>query len=151
MRRLRKSNADRVLFGVSGGLGAYFDLDPVLVRVGFVALCFAGGIGFVMYLALAVVMPRADAPEGTPAEAVQDNVEHIADEAAEATRRLGGAMGSRDSERGRNALGILLIVVGAFILLSNVGFFFWMRWDIFWPAVFIVLGIFIFARRSRTS
>ena len=151
MRRLRKSGSERVLFGVAGGLGDYFDLDPVLVRVGFIALCFAGGAGIVLYVVLAVVIPRADAPEGTTAEAVQDNVEHIGDEAAEAGRRLSNAMGSGGAGRGRNAGGVLLIAIGAFILLSQIGLFFWLRWDIFLPATLIAVGIFIVARRPRSS
>ena len=151
MRRLRKSDRDRVLFGVSGGLGEYFEVDPVLVRVGFIAVCFAGGIGFVLYVALALVMPRADAPEGTSTEAVKDNVEHIADEAAEAGRRLGSAMGQADTERRRNGMGILLIVVGVLLLLGNLGLFFWWRWDIFLPVLFVAIGLLMIARRSRAA
>ena len=151
MPRLRKSDSDRVLFGVSGGLGEYFELDPVFVRVGFIALCFAGGIGFLLYLALAIVMARADAPERTPAETVQDNVEHIADEAAEAGRRLGAAMGPVSTEQRRSAVGVLLIAVGAIILLGSLGVFFWWRWDIFWAALLIGAGIIMVKRRTRPS
>lgn len=59
-KRLIKS-ADRKLFGVAGGLAEYFDMDPILVRVGFVVLsiCF-GGIGLVAYAALAIFMPAPD-------------------------------------------------------------------------------------------
>ena len=151
MPRLRKSEHERVLFGVSGGLGEYFELDPVFVRVGFIALCFAGGIGFVLYLALAIVMPRADAPERTPAATVQDNVEHIADDAAAAGRRLGAAMGPVTTEQRRSGLGILFIAVGALILLVNLGLFFWWRWDIFWAALLIGAGIIMVKRRTRPS
>ena len=149
MRRLRKSEADRVVFGVAGGLGDYFELDPVLMRVGFIGLSFAGGVGIVLYIALAVVMPRAGAPEGSPADAVQDNVEHLAGEAAEAGRRLGAATDAVTAERRRNAFGLLLIVVGAIVLLGNLGIFFWWRWDIFWAALLIGVGIFFVARRTR--
>ncbi len=151
MPRLRKNDRDRVLFGVSGGLGEYFELDPVFVRVGFIALCFAGGIGFVLYLALALVMPRADAPERSPTETVQDNVEHMADEAADAGRRLGAAMGPVTTGQRRSGLGVLFIVVGALILLANLGLFFWWRWDIFWAALLIGAGIIMVKRRTRPS
>ena len=151
MPRLRKNDRDRVLFGVSGGLGEYFELDPVFVRVGFIALCFAGGIGFVVYLALALVMPRADAPERSPTETVQDNVEHMADEAADAGRRLGAAMGPVTTVQRRSGLGVLFIVVGALILLANLGLFFWWRWDIFWAALLIGAGIIMVKRRTRPS
>ena len=149
MRRLRKSEGDRVLFGVARGLGDYFEVDPVLVRVGFIGLCFAGGVGFVLYIALALVMPRAGAPEASPADAVRDNAEHLAEEAADAGRRLGADMGAATAERRRNGLGVLLIVIGGVVLLGNLGLFFWWRWDIFWAALFIGVGIFMVARRSR--
>lgn len=151
MPRLRKSERERVLFGVSGGIGEYFELDPVFVRVGFIALCFAGGIGVVLYLALAIVMPRAGALERTPAETVQDNVAHIADETIDAGRRLGAAMGPVTTEQRRSGLGILLIAVGAIILLANIGLFFWWRWDIFWAALLIGAGIIMVKRRARPS
>src|SRR5690606_23641274 len=57
MDRLRRSSTDKVLFGVCGGLANYFQIDPVLIRVGFVALTLAGGSGLLIYLVLAIIMP----------------------------------------------------------------------------------------------
>ena len=56
-KRLVKST-DRKLFGVAGGVAEYFDLDPTLVRVGFVVVSFFFCPGLVAYLALALLMPR---------------------------------------------------------------------------------------------
>lgn len=56
MKRLVK-NKDRMLFGVCGALGAYFNTDPVLFRVGFVVSIFAVGTGLLAYLILAIVIP----------------------------------------------------------------------------------------------
>ena len=149
MPRLRKSEKDRVLFGMAGGLGDYFEVDPVLVRVGFIGLFFAGGVGLVLYVALAIVMPRAGAPDASSADAVRDNVEHLAEDAADAGRRLGAAVGAATVERRRNGLGVLLIAIGGLVLLGNLGLFFWWRWDVFWAALFIGVGILMVARRSR--
>jgi len=49
-RRLRRSTDDRVVSGVCGGLGEYFELDPVLFRILFATAAFFGGIGVVAYL-----------------------------------------------------------------------------------------------------
>ena len=58
--KLTKSSKDKVLFGVAGGLAEHFDIDPLLVRLGFVALCFADGIGLLLYAVLAFIMhPRS--------------------------------------------------------------------------------------------
>ena len=56
-RRLRRSNSDRMVGGVAGGLGRYFDLDPVLFRIAFVVLVFAGGAGILAYLGLWLITP----------------------------------------------------------------------------------------------
>lgn len=58
--RLQRSSSDRVLTGVCGGLGRQTGVDPILFRIGFVALVFAAGTGILLYLALAVLMPRDD-------------------------------------------------------------------------------------------
>ena len=49
-RRLRRSRDDRWLSGLCGGLGRYFNLDPVLVRILFVVLTLFGGSGILLYL-----------------------------------------------------------------------------------------------------
>lgn len=56
-RRLTKSKSNKMIFGVCGGLGEYFGIDPTLVRLAFVLLAFLNGIGIVIYIILAVIMP----------------------------------------------------------------------------------------------
>ena len=57
VRRLERSSSDRMLAGVCGGLGRYFDLNPTFFRVGFVVLTLLGGAGVLVYLAATLVMP----------------------------------------------------------------------------------------------
>src|SRR4051812_3164889 len=59
-RRLTRSSSDRMLAGVSGGLGRYFNVDPLIFRIGFVVLTFAGGFGLIAYLLGAVAIPDED-------------------------------------------------------------------------------------------
>ena len=72
-RRVYRSDTERLLFGVAGGLAEYFDVTPALARVGFVFLCLvSGGGGILLYLLLAVLMPRGESESpGTPEEADQ--------------------------------------------------------------------------------
>ncbi len=58
-KKLRKSN-DKKLFGVCGGLGEYFDVDPTLIRVLFIVSVIFMGTGILLYLILAVVMPSPE-------------------------------------------------------------------------------------------
>ena len=76
INRLRRRTTDRVIGGVAGGLGDYLNVDPILIRVGFVGLMVFGGAGFPLYILAWLLIPAADR---------QDSI-------AEATlRRLGGA------------------------------------------------------------
>jgi phage shock protein PspC (stress-responsive transcriptional regulator) len=67
-RRLYRSRSDRVIGGVCGGVAKYFDVDPVLVRVGAVALAFLGGAGVLAYLAAVLLVPN-EGEAGRPPEA----------------------------------------------------------------------------------
>jgi phage shock protein PspC (stress-responsive transcriptional regulator) len=57
--RMYRDPDHRVIGGVCSGMGAYWDIDPVIVRVIFVAITLAGGIGALVYLILYVVLPEA--------------------------------------------------------------------------------------------
>lgn len=57
-RRLYKSNENKMIDGVCGGLAEYFDIDPTLVRLGWVLFCALGGSGFLAYIIAAIIIPR---------------------------------------------------------------------------------------------
>src|SRR5690348_12773724 len=56
---LRRSSTNRVLAGVSGGLGEYFGVDPVLFRVLFATSAFFGGAGILAYVLAWIAIPEA--------------------------------------------------------------------------------------------
>ncbi|MEI4272393.1 PspC domain-containing protein [Klenkia sp. LSe6-5] len=68
---LRRSRTDKVLGGVGGGLAEYTGIDALLWRVGFIALVFAGGTGFLVYLLLWLLMPARPADAAGPVSAPQ--------------------------------------------------------------------------------
>lgn len=57
-KRLYKSNKDKMLDGVCGGIAEYFEIDPTLVRLAWVVLCAFGGSGIVAYIIAAIIIPR---------------------------------------------------------------------------------------------
>jgi len=68
-RRLLRSRSDRVIGGVCGGLGRYFNLDPTIFRIGAVVLAFVGGAGLLAYLAALLLIPSEDSPAAETAPA----------------------------------------------------------------------------------
>ena len=73
-RKLLRSRDERVIGGVAGGLGRYFDLDPILFRIGFVALAFLGGAGILLYLAGLLLVPSDTGADGAPAPTANRSV-----------------------------------------------------------------------------
>lgn len=56
-KKLYRSRSDRMLGGVCGGLGDYFNVDPTLMRLIFVVLFLLGGHGLLVYLILWIIIP----------------------------------------------------------------------------------------------
>ena len=57
--RMYRDPDHRIIGGVCAGMGAYWDIDPVILRVIFAALILAGGLGLMVYLILYIVLPEA--------------------------------------------------------------------------------------------
>ena len=79
-KRLHRSREHRMLFGVCGGLGEYFDVDPTLIRLIFVASIFLGGTGILISLVLLIIMPDKERLGSHPREAVRSTVDEVAGE-----------------------------------------------------------------------
>jgi phage shock protein PspC (stress-responsive transcriptional regulator) len=72
-KRLLRSDDDRMLAGVAGGLADYFEIDPIIFRIGFGVSVLFGGLGLVLYLALALFVPLDDGSEHPQAIAQRSN------------------------------------------------------------------------------
>ena len=59
-QRLHRGDRGRMLGGVAVGLADYFDVDPTIVRIGFVALAFLGGLAVPLYVAGWLLIPDED-------------------------------------------------------------------------------------------
>ena len=57
-KRLYRSNTDKMVAGVCGGIAAYFDIDPTLVRLIWILFCVAGGSGLLAYIIAAIIIPQ---------------------------------------------------------------------------------------------
>ena len=64
MKKLCKSNTNRKICGVCGGIAEYLNADPTLIRLAFVIVGMAAGSGILAYLLAAVIMPDAEEAVG---------------------------------------------------------------------------------------
>lgn len=58
MKKLHKVEQGKMLCGVRTGIAAYFDIDPTLVRLGWVLFSLLGGSGILAYIICALVIPN---------------------------------------------------------------------------------------------
>lgn len=127
-KRLYKSQTDRMINGVCGGIAEYFQVDSTLVRLAFLFLIFLGGIGLLLYLVAMLIVPTNPAASDTAGAQVQPKTDAV------------------------KVWGIVLIVIGALFLMGNVGFPFWGWWHIPWgiaiPIVLILAGFWFLAGRK---
>lgn len=123
VKRLRRSNTDKVLAGVCGGIGEYFNIDPVIIRIFWVIITFMpGSPGFLAYIICALVIP-------------EDNGVIYQD--------------GSSSFSGKNTplfIGIALIIIGCYmlarIILPHHIFRFFNIFK-YWPILLIIAGLYI--------
>ena len=58
-KKLYKSNTNKMLEGVCGGIAEYFCVDPTIVRLAWVVFCALGGSGILAYIIAANIIPSA--------------------------------------------------------------------------------------------
>lgn len=152
-RKLYRSSTDSMLGGVCGGLGTYFDFDSNLIRLIFVVLAVAPGIGVPAYIALWLLVPEESERDDTSlGERVRDGAGEIAAQA----RNLGNGLRDKSDRAGPAAslaVGIILIVMGIWFLLSNLGFT-WINWIArvwAWPSILIIVGLVFLWRWIRNT
>ena len=71
-KRLYRSESDRMIAGVAGGLGEYFDLDPVIFRILFVVVAIFGGSGLLLYFILWFIIPSQSRLDSSTNETFRD-------------------------------------------------------------------------------
>ena len=133
--------------GVAAGFADYLDVDPVLVRLGFVLLTFASGVGFVFYVVCWVIMPTNEqdvTSDTSPSENFGDEVRAAGERVANEVRE------ARDSGRGRMIGGVVLLVLGSMFLLDRFSWMFywphWLRMGNLWPLILVAIGLALIMR-----
>ncbi len=89
-KRLLRSRNERIVAGVAGGIAAMFDVDPLLVRIAFLALALFNGFGLIIYLALWLLVPNDDSLAVDAREQVRENVGEMQAAAESLVQRVRG-------------------------------------------------------------
>jgi len=125
--RLYRSRSDRMIGGVAGGLGHYFNVDPVWLRLAFVVLAMSGA-GVLAYVILWIVVPERPLSETEPP--------------ITATRSI---------NRGTELLAWALVALGLMMLASTLQILPSVDWGRFWPVLLVVAGTALLLHRRVPS
>jgi len=146
-RKLYRSEGNKVIAGVAGGLGEYFNIDPVVVRLIFVAVTLLGGGGVIAYLIMWLVIPTQNSSEkALSQEVVHENAKDIANTARMYADEMNMKNTKKKENKGSGKFGWLLLILGILLLISNLGWFRMVDWERFWPLVLVVLGLYFLAK-----
>lgn len=157
-KRLYRSRTERMIWGVCGGLAEYFNVDPTIVRVIAVLSVLVSGLGILAYIILAIVIPLESSQAAAPKDVIRENVEEMKETASGLGREIrdsfarkeGSTEGTfRAHHRGGNIIGIILILVGLFLLLGRLDVFWWLRWGYIWPLIIVAIGVLVLLSAKR--
>ena len=136
--RLTRSETDKMIAGVCGGIAAYLGIDSVFIRLAFVLLARASGIGLPIYLIMWIVMPRESTATASDAVVMQDNIKDLKE-----TVSSGAGKFSKPA-----TIGLVLMMLGGYFLLAELGLVGWLSGAI-WPVLIIGGGIYLLWRRKQ--
>ena len=135
MKHLYRSHSNRVLAGVCGGLGHYFNIDAVLIRLVWLLLILFGGVGLILYLVAWLIIPS------------EPEVEEIED------TTKAGAVG-----KGRFWWGLVLITMGVLLWAGQFRFVYWpmipgvrLHSQDFVPLALLLVGVYLLYTFGRAA
>lgn len=148
-RKVYRSRKDRIIFGVCGGIAEYYNIESLWVRVVFIFLGITGAIGFVLYIALAILMPLN--PVKSSNDKKPEEVGATAGEFRERVKGLAAELRHDPKiERRRNLLGAIIVAIGIIAFFNELFPNFWIGWKVLWPIIIIVIG-FTFISNAKSS
>ena len=165
-QRLMRSRNEKVIAGVAGGIAHYLAVDPVMVRLVLIALCFTG-IGLLLYPILWLVMPVE--PAGVTANGAQSGAREVfvaqgsmptsprfdpmtgqplEPEGEIPVNNVQPSLDNAEARARRNQLlGYALLIVGGLFLLSSVAGLGALVAKLLFPAILIGAGVYLLRRK----
>lgn len=130
-KKLYRSRESRIIGGVCGGIGEYFDIDPVLIRIIFLILFFVLGVGIITYIIAWIIIPERPLNN--------EKIEYDVDE-----EKI-----KKQKEKRMKILGYILFGLGLFFLLEiwfNININFGVE---FWSLGLILIGLVIIFNNKK--
>ena len=147
--KLYRSQKDRMLGGVCGGLAQYLHVDLTIVRLFFVVLTLLGGFGPLVYIIMWIIVPLEDHvytdsnPEKFEAEDIKERAGMVRDDFINAVKQ--------PNQNTARFIGIALVLAGGFFLLRqlNISWLGWLDTGVLWAGLILLAGIALLIRATK--
>ncbi|MGY4687993.1 phage-shock protein [Petrotoga mexicana DSM 14811] len=113
MRKLYRSRENKILAGVCGGLGEYFEIDPVIIRLLWIVLSLVWGFGVILYIIAIFIIPPQ--PQGN-----RYSDEHLEETPGTEHHHISHNLEDEDRKVVIGLFALLFIVIGLIILVSII-------------------------------
>lgn len=147
--KLYRSQTDKMLGGVCGGLAKYLRVDLTIVRLFFVVLTLLGGFGPLVYLIMWIIVPLEDHvytdsnPNKFEGEDIKERAGMVRDDFINAVKQ--------PNQNTARFIGIGLVLAGGFFLLQQLDIK-WLNWldnGVLWAALILLAGVALLVRATR--
>ena len=146
-QKLYRSRTDCMIGGICGGLGEFFSIDPVLVRLAFAFAAVMMGSGVLLYILLWIIVPE-ESEAGKEGRSIFQNITEdkdgatIKDDLTDSVKRVASEARNFRGEKYRSGgsgtlSGILLIAIGFLFLINR---YIDIDFDKLWPIILIAIG-----------
>lgn len=144
--RLYRSESNKIIAGVAGGLADFFGIDATIIRIIFLLLTFGGGAGVIIYIILWIVMPSESHINLTSEDVMKKNVEELKGKAKDFASSF-----QRNSKEGRDdsrfVWGAFILILGLIFLLNNYGFINALELQKLWPFLLVIFGFSLLTKK----
>ncbi len=147
--KLYRSQTDRMLGGVCGGLAKYLNVDLTIVRLFFVVLTLLGGFGPLIYFIMWIVVPLEGYtytdthPERFDGEDIKERAGMVRDDFISAVKQ--------PNQNTARFIGIALVLAGGFFLVRqlNLPWLNWLDSGVIWASLILLAGIALLMKATR--
>ncbi len=147
--KLYRSNTDKMLGGVCGGLAKYLRVDLTIVRLFFVVLTLLGGFGPLIYLIMWIIVPLEDHvytdsnPDKFEGEDIKERAGMVRDDFINAVKQ--------PNQNTARFIGVALVLAGGFFLLKqlHIEWLSWLNTGVLWAGLILLAGIALLIRATR--
>ena len=143
--KLYRSNTDKIIAGVCGGLGEYFEIDPLLIRLIFVVSFLFAGSGFLVYIIFWILIPKKNEKSLLNEEKIQGVANNLKQGAKDLKEKL---VEKKKKRQKRLFLACFLILLGVIFIVNKLALPYIAKIIFSWPLILIFIGVFLLIRHK---